>query len=55
MMQSTLADENKTIRKFWEHKLSASVIAQCNLPFFETLTLIQAKAEFAGSEKQIRE
>jgi release factor glutamine methyltransferase len=55
MMQSTLADENKTIRKFWEYKLSASVIAQCTLPFFETLTLVQAKAEFAGSEKQIKE
>ena len=55
MMQSTLADENKTIRKFWEHKLSASVIARCNLPFFETLTLIQAKAQFDSSEKQIKE
>ena len=54
MMQSTLADENKTIRKFWEHNLSASVIAQCTLPFFETLTLVQAKVGFASSEKQIK-
>jgi release factor glutamine methyltransferase len=44
LMQSTLANENQTIKKFSEHRLLASVIAQCNLPFFETLTLIQAKA-----------
>jgi release factor glutamine methyltransferase len=42
LMQSTLADENKTISQFNEHKLTASVIAHQNLPFFETLTLIQA-------------
>ncbi len=55
LMQSTLANENETIRRFAENKLSASIIAQRNLPFFETLTLIQAKAQFSSSEKQIKE
>lgn len=44
LMQSTLADEKKTIKKFSEYNLSASVISQCKLPFFEILTLIQAKS-----------
>ena len=44
MMQSTLADVDETIRRFEALKLRASVTAECKLPFFETLMLIEAKA-----------
>lgn len=44
LMQSTLANVEETIRKFGEHKLKARVKAERKLPFFETLTLIEAKA-----------
>ncbi len=43
LMQSTLANVNKTLTKFEEHGLKASVIADAALPFFETITLIEAK------------
>jgi release factor glutamine methyltransferase len=43
LMQSTLANVEETIRKFGEHKLKARVKAERKLPFFETLTLIEAK------------
>jgi release factor glutamine methyltransferase len=44
MMQSTLTDVEETIRGFRAHGLVAFVIAERKLPFFETLTLIQATA-----------
>ena len=43
LMQSTLANVEETIRKFGEYKLKARVKAESKLPFFETLTLIEAK------------
>jgi len=43
LMQSTLANVEETIRKFGELNLKASIKAQRKLPFFETLTLIEAK------------
>jgi release factor glutamine methyltransferase len=42
LMQSTLADEKETVLRFSEHSLKAHIKAQCKLPFFETLTLIEA-------------
>ena len=42
-MQSTLACVDKTLIKFEEYGLKASVIADNALPFFETITLIRAK------------
>ena len=44
LMQSTLTGVEETLRKFGEHGLKASVKAELKLPFFETLTLIEAKA-----------
>jgi release factor glutamine methyltransferase len=43
LMQSTLANVEETLRKFRRHKLEASIKAERKLPFFETLTLIEAK------------
>jgi len=43
LMQSTLANVEETIRKFRELHLEARVKAELKLPFFETLTLIEAK------------
>ncbi|MCW3995655.1 MAG: class I SAM-dependent methyltransferase [Candidatus Bathyarchaeota archaeon] len=43
LMQSTLAGVEETIRKFADYNLKAHVKAQRKLPFFETLTLIEAK------------
>lgn len=43
LMQSTLANPGETIRKFEEINLKTSIKAECRLPFFETLTLIEAK------------
>jgi release factor glutamine methyltransferase len=45
MLQSTLTNVELTIRKFEECRLKACVKAQQKLPFFETITLIEAKAE----------
>jgi release factor glutamine methyltransferase len=45
LMQSTLTGVEETIQKFREHGLTASVKAELKLPFFETLTLIEAKAD----------
>ena len=42
LMQSTLTGVEETIRKFAEHNLKAVVKAEQKLPFFETLTLIEA-------------
>ena len=42
MMQSTLANIDETICRFGENHLAARVKAEQNLPFFETLVLIEA-------------
>jgi release factor glutamine methyltransferase len=44
LMQSTLTGVEETLRGFRARGLKACVKAECNLPFFETLTLIQATA-----------
>jgi release factor glutamine methyltransferase len=43
LMQSTLTGVEETLRRFGEQGLRARVKAECKLPFFETLTLIEAK------------
>jgi release factor glutamine methyltransferase len=45
LMQSTLTGVQETVHKFSEHNLKATVKAAQKLPFFETLTLIEAKAD----------
>ncbi|MCW4023967.1 MAG: class I SAM-dependent methyltransferase [Candidatus Bathyarchaeota archaeon] len=42
LMQSTLADEKETICRFEKQGFKAGVVASLALPFFETLTLIEA-------------
>jgi release factor glutamine methyltransferase len=44
LMQSTLTGVDETIQMFTKQNLKASVIAEQQLPFFETLTLIEAKS-----------
>jgi release factor glutamine methyltransferase len=44
LMQSTLTGVEETLSGFKKHGLKASVVAEQKLPFFETLTLIEAKA-----------
>lgn len=44
LMQSTLANPQETINRFGEHNTKAHIKAELKLPFFETLTLIEAKA-----------
>jgi len=43
LMQSTLANVDETLRRFAGHHLNARVVADRALPFFETVTLIEAK------------
>ncbi len=43
LMQSTLTGIEETIQRFTSVGMSAVVVATQNLPFFETLTLIEAK------------
>jgi release factor glutamine methyltransferase len=45
LMQSTLTGVEETLRKFSEQGLNAAVKASQKLPFFETLTLIEASAD----------
>jgi release factor glutamine methyltransferase len=45
LMQSTLTGVEETIRKFNVQGLKARVISEQKLPFFETLTLIEANAD----------
>jgi release factor glutamine methyltransferase len=45
LMQSTLTGVEETLQKFSENNLKAMVIAEQKLPFFETLTLIEAQAD----------
>ena len=42
LMQSTIAGVKETLCKFGEYHLKAAVKAERSLPFFETLTLIEA-------------
>jgi release factor glutamine methyltransferase len=44
LMQSTLTGVEETIQRFSDQGLKATVKAEHNLPFFETLTLIEANA-----------
>jgi release factor glutamine methyltransferase len=43
LMQSTLANVDKTLTQFEQYGLKAGVIADAALPFFETITLVKAK------------
>jgi len=43
LMQATLADVDETVRRFAECRMSARVMAESDLPFFETVVLIEAK------------
>jgi release factor glutamine methyltransferase len=43
LMQSTLTGVEETISRFHENGLAASIKAEQKLPFFETLTLIEAR------------
>ncbi len=44
LMQSTLTGVEETLRKFAQQGMAARVVAERKLPFFETLTLIEADA-----------
>ena len=44
LMQSTLTGVEETLQKFSQNNLKATVKAEQKLPFFETLTLIEAQA-----------
>jgi release factor glutamine methyltransferase len=43
LLQSSLTGLDLTIQKFYEHGLSATVKAECKLPFFESIHLIEAR------------
>jgi release factor glutamine methyltransferase len=43
LMQSTLADVDETVRRFKGCGMRARVVADCALPFFEMIVLIEAK------------
>jgi release factor glutamine methyltransferase len=43
LMQSTLAGVDKTLRKFADCRLSARVVAERALPFFERVVLLEAR------------
>jgi release factor glutamine methyltransferase len=43
LMQSTLANVDKTVRRFAEYSLKARVVADRALPFFEAVVLIEAR------------
>jgi release factor glutamine methyltransferase len=43
LMQSTLADVDETLHRFADYSISASVVAEQTLPFFETIKLVEAK------------
>jgi release factor glutamine methyltransferase len=42
LMQSTLSNVSETLREFEENGLKVCVVAECDLPFFETLVLVKA-------------
>lgn len=43
LMQSTLSNVDETLEKFEEKNLRTEIVAECSLPFFETLVLIRAR------------
>lgn len=43
LLQSTLANLDETLRRLTDYGMSARVVAEHVLPFFETITLIEAK------------
>jgi release factor glutamine methyltransferase len=43
LMQSTLSNVDETLRKVGENGLKASVVAGCDLPFFEAIVLVKAE------------
>lgn len=43
LMQSTLANVDETVQRFADCRLTARVVAECALPFFETVVLIEAR------------
>ncbi|MEM2104381.1 MAG: class I SAM-dependent methyltransferase [Candidatus Bathyarchaeia archaeon] len=43
LMQSTLADVDKTLKFLEANSFETSIIAKCDLPLFETIVLIEAK------------
>jgi release factor glutamine methyltransferase len=43
LMQSTLANLGETLHKFADYGMTARVVAERALPFFETITFIEAK------------
>jgi release factor glutamine methyltransferase len=43
LLQSTLCGVRETLGKFVENGLSASVVVERDLPFFETIVLVGAK------------
>lgn len=43
LMQSTLADVDETLRRFADYGMSARVVAECALPFFETIKLVEVQ------------
>lgn len=45
LMQSTLSDVDKTLRAFEKNGLKAVIIAEQDLPFFETIVLVKAQPQ----------
>jgi len=43
LMQSTLSGVDKTVKAFVRQGLLAEIIAKCDVPFFETIVLLEAK------------
>ena len=43
LLQSSLSDVNKTLFRFGENKMTAKIIAEISVPFFENIKLIEAK------------
>ena len=43
LLQSTLANVDETLRRFADCQLTAGIVAERTLPFFETLVLLEAK------------
>lgn len=43
LLQSTLCNADETVQKFKESGLNATIIAKCDLPFFESIILFEAR------------
>jgi release factor glutamine methyltransferase len=43
LMQSTLSNVDETLRRFEKRGLNATVVAKCDLPFFESIVLVEAE------------